>query len=95
MASITIVLSVVCALFLVIEITRHIQHVRNLESRLKALEDANKKRMPYQSQEELLDAMAAITLYLQERKIQDTFIENAAGHITNALAIGTKREQEK
>lgn len=88
-----IVLSVVCSIFLLAEIVRHVKRMSELEKRLKALEDANRKRMPYQSQEELIDAMTAISLYLQERKIQDTFIENAAGHITNALAVGTKREK--
>lgn len=91
---IIITLSVICAMLLAVEITRHIQNVKKLEERLKAIEDANRKRMPYQSQEELIDAMTAIILYLQERKIQDSFIENAAGHITNALAVGTKREKE-
>lgn len=88
-----IVLSVVCSIFLLAEIVRHVKRMSELEKRLKALEDANRKRMPYQSQEELIDAMTAISFYLQERKIQDTFIENAAGHITNALAVGTKREK--
>lgn len=95
MATAVIILSVICALFLLLEVARHVKRMSELEKRLKALEDANRKRMPYQSQEELIDAMTAISLYLQERKIQDTFIENAAGHITNALAVGTKREQEK
>ena len=95
MATAVIILSVICTLFLLLEIARYVKRMSELEKRLKALEDANRKRMPYQSQEELIDAMTAISLYLEERKIQDTFIENAAGHITNALAVGTKREQEK
>lgn len=89
-----ILLIAVCAVLLARDLNHRDQRLRDMEKRLHDLEAADRKRMPFKSQEELLDAMAAISRYMEERKIQDAFIENAAGHITNAMSIGTVREKK-
>lgn len=83
----------VCVFLLGREWNRHDERLHAMEARVRELESASKLRLPYRSQEELLDAMAAISRYMEERKIQDAFIENAAGHITNAMTVGTVREK--
>jgi hypothetical protein len=73
---------------------------RKLEKRLddhsqkiRLLELANKQRIPHKSFEEILNAMVALDKEIEERNFQTSLLENAKGHLTNAMAVGTKREQ--
>jgi len=43
---------------------------------------------------EIMHAMAALNKELAERKFDNDLIENAMGHMTNALSAGTKREKQ-
>jgi len=87
------IVAIWCLYLLAREFNAQYERHKNLEKRITDLEIKSLQRIPFRSQEELLDTMAAISRYMEERKIQDTFIENAAGHITNAMRVGTKREK--
>jgi hypothetical protein len=70
----------------------HAVQLRRLEARIKTLEDATPKRLPYKAADEVLDAMAALTKELAEQNYHRDLIENAIGHLHNVMATGTKRE---
>ena len=89
---ITIALGLICLYFLAREWNRQEKQITDLAKRVRDLETANVQRLPYKSFEELLDAMAALNKEIEERKFQTSLIENAAGHIANAMKVGTKRE---
>lgn len=74
------------------EFDRHDRRMTQIEDRLHKVETASLQRLPYKSFEELLNAMAALDKEIEERKFQTSLLENAAGHITNAMSVGTKRE---
>jgi len=71
---------------------RREKQIADLQKQVHDLEQANRQRLPYKSFEELLDAMAALDVELESRKLQTDFLENARGHIANAMTVGTKRE---
>ena len=71
------------------------KRIIELEKQVRELQEASRQRLPYKSFEELLDAMAALDIELETRKLQTDFLENAKGHITNAMRVGTKNEKEK
>ena len=93
--SITLLLVIVCLGLSLYDRYRCDQQMQNLKSRIRKLEEANRQRLPYKSFEELLNAMAALDVELSERKLQTDFLENARGHIANAMKAGTKRDKEK
>lgn len=70
------------------------QKINALSGQIDKLEKANAMRLPYKSFEELLNAMAALDKEIYERNFQTSLLENATGHIANAMAIGTKREKQ-
>lgn len=94
METIVIVLSIITAALIARELDRQSRRYRNLEERIKKLEEANSQRLPYRSFEELLDAMAALDKELEERSFYNSLLENAKGHIANAMKVGTKREKD-
>jgi hypothetical protein len=69
------------------------RQLRDLAKRVNDLEAANRQRLPYKSFEELLDAMAALDIELETRKLQTDYLENVKGHIANAMKVGTKGEK--
>ena len=64
-----------------------------LHEKIRKLEDANKRRMPLRSQDDVLNAMAALDAWIHEAKFGENIIENAKGHLAKSLAVGTKREE--
>ena len=68
--------------------------VESLEERMKKLEEANRKRMPYAAYEELLNAMAALDVHEREIDFEKSVMENAKAHLTKAMSAGTKREEK-
>lgn len=88
-------IAIICLLALACLFLLHRDYCRtiaNLEARIAKLELIAPKRIPYKAADELLDAMAALTKEMAEQDFHRDLIMNAAGHITNALATGTKRE---
>ncbi len=65
-----------------------------LEERMKKLEQANRKRMPWEALEKLLNARAALNREKEDRKIGIDLIENAESWIEEVMAEGTKRGEE-
>ena len=63
--------------------------IAELQKRLSVLEATARTRMPHEAKAELLDALAVISQSLEDRNIADTFLLNIAGHINNALEVGT------
>lgn len=51
------------------------------------------KRVPYRTQEELLDAMAALDAFQNEIDLGKAMIDNAKSHIAKGLQVGTIRQQ--
>lgn len=94
MIYLTVALSLACLFLLSREWNRREKKICELETRIHNLENANKQRLPYKSFEELLNAMSALDKEIEERKFQTSLIENAAGHIANAMKVGTKRESK-
>jgi hypothetical protein len=88
-----VILSILCLVFLVRDAYWYFVRVANMEKRIADLEAANRQRLPYKSFEELLDAMAALDKEIEERKFQTSLLENVAGHIANAMKVGTKQEK--
>lgn len=69
--------------------------VDDLTGRMQKLEEANRKRMPYDAFESILDARAALNKEKEEFKFFVSLIENAEGHLDKAMTSGTKREEPK
>lgn len=68
--------------------------VDSLEERMKKLEAANRKRMPYEAFESILDARAALNKEKEEYQFFVSLIENAEAHLDKAMSAGTKREEK-
>lgn len=64
------------------------------EERMKKLEEANRKRMPYEAFERILDARAALNKEKEEFQFFVSLIENAEAHLDKAMSAGTKREEK-
>ena len=67
------------------------ENVEALEVRMEKLEAANRKRMPYEAMEDLLNARAALDREKEEHKFFVSLIENAEAHIEKAMTTGTKK----
>jgi len=88
-----VLLSILSMYLLARDWTRRERQIEKLEKQIADLQQANRQRLPYKSFEELLDAMAALDVELESRKLQTDFLENARGHIANAMKVGTKGEK--
>lgn len=64
------------------------------EERIAKLEAANRKRMPYEAFERILDARAAINKEKEEFQFFISLMENAEAHLEQAMSAGTKREEK-
>lgn len=77
---------------------REFQHVSRrvsgLEERVVKLESANRKRMPYEAFEMILNARAALNKEKSEFQFFNSLIENAESWLDKAVEIGTKREEK-
>jgi len=69
--------------------------IQALEERMKKLEQANRKRMPWEALEKLLNARAAINVAKEEHQINVGILENAESWIEQVMATGTKREDKE
>jgi hypothetical protein len=85
-----IFLSTACLLLLFREFQRN---VRDFEKRIEKLETANRQRLPFKAQEEMLDAMAALDRITMDMDVLMAIKENARAHIINAMQVGTKKEK--
>jgi len=93
---IVIVLLVVIIAMSAAMLYREFKHMNErLEARIANLEQASKKRVPYRTQEELLDAMAALDAFENEVDLGKAMIENAKAHIAKGLQVGTNREDKE
>jgi len=68
--------------------------IEKLDARIKTLEEANRKRMPWEALEKLEHAQAALDLEEFEREIGLTRIKNAKEWLRMTMASGTKREEK-
>lgn len=89
---IILVLSIGCLSLLVREWNRREKQITELTKRVRALEQANNRRLPHRAADELLDAMAVLDLEIEKQEIEIERLENIKAHITNAMTTGTKRE---
>ena len=95
MEVIVIVLLIVIIALSAAMLYREFKHMNDrLEARITKLEEASKKRVPYRTQEELLDAMAALDAFENEVDLGKTMIVNAKAHIAKGLQVGTNREEQ-
>lgn len=63
--------------------------------RIAKLEESSRLRMPRQAMESILDARAALNKYKEEVQYELSLIENAEGHLGNALTSGTKQTRSQ
>jgi hypothetical protein len=68
--------------------------IQGLEERMKKLETANRKRMPWDALEKLLNARAAINIAKEEHQVNVNILENAESWIEQVMATGTNREEK-
>lgn len=92
MEIIIILLIAVCVCLMFREWHRTEARISGIEERMHELEAVNRKRMPYKAMEELLDAMAALDKEKSEMQFHVSLIDNARGHMMNAMKSGTVRE---
>jgi hypothetical protein len=59
-------------------------HIRDLTRRIKALEQAQVKHLPYRTAEEIEDATAAILKLKFEADFRQSLVENALSHLQMA-----------
>lgn len=69
--------------------------IQELDARIKKLEQANPKRMPWEALEKLLNARAAINVAKEEHQVNVGILENAEAWIEQVMATGTKRESKE
>ncbi len=91
-AIIILVLIGICAALMLREWNRTDARLTAIETQMRGLETANRQRLPYRAMEELLDAMAALDKEKQEMEFHVSLIDNAMGHMTNAMRTGTTKE---
>ena len=89
-----VLLGIIIALGAFLLYREFINQISALTTRIEKLEEANRKRMPFKSQDEILDAIAALDLLEYEEDIKANLRKNAKAHLFNALEVGTKREQQ-
>jgi len=65
-----------------------------LEDRIHKLEQANRKRMPWEALEKLLNARAAVNAAKDARQMEVNILDNAEAWIDQVMATGTKREEK-
>ena len=82
---------VLCAVLLYLHFAKRLN---DLEARVAKMEEANKKRMPYEAMDALIDAMATVNVMEREEAFKLSLIENLKAHITSSMAVGTKREKK-
>jgi hypothetical protein len=70
------------------------KRVSDLDQRIAKMEQASRLRMPYRAFEEILNGMAALEVRDREVELEKNILENARAHFSNALKVGTKREEE-
>lgn len=87
-----IILAVVIGILVLFQIYRE---WKRLTDRIEKLEKAARLRMPHEAMLDILNAMAALDREQTEMTFWASMIENAKGHLSNALAAGTKREGKK
>lgn len=68
------------------------QIIKEHTARIEKLESANKQRLPYRSQEEILDAMAALDALQHELSFKNNLVDNAKAHLSKSMQVGTTRE---
>lgn len=68
--------------------------IEKLDKRIETLEQANRKRMPWEALEKLENAQAALDLEEFERELGLTRIKSAKEWLRMTMASGTKREEK-
>jgi hypothetical protein len=67
-----------------------VSHLCYLSRRVKELEQAQAKHLPYRTADEIEDATAAILTLKLHNELRGEFIDNALGHLQNARSGNTK-----
>jgi hypothetical protein len=97
MEIIILLLVFICALILYREWAeakrRNEKRIQDMEKRVTDLEAASRQRLPYKAFEEMLNAMAALDKEKTEMEFHTSLIDNAMGHMANAMRVGTVREK--
>jgi hypothetical protein len=93
MEIIIIGLVALCVYLLGREWNRNEERIREMEKRVQDLESASRQRLPYKAFEEMLNAMAALDKEKSEMEFHTSLIDNALGHMANAMSAGTVREK--
>jgi hypothetical protein len=93
MEIIIIFLVSICLFLIGREWARNEKRIQDMEKRVTDLESASRQRLPYKAFEEMLDAMAALDKEKTEMEFHTSLIDNAMGHMANAMKVGTVREK--
>jgi len=71
-------------------VTLLIVRLADLTRRVELLEASNRKRMPQDAMNEVLDAEAALVLLQSNLELKRAELDNAMAHLAKALGTGTK-----
>lgn len=70
------------------------KQVEEMQARITKLENANRKRMPNEAMDDMMNGMAALNVLETETDFRREVILNAKEYFSRALAVGTKREEK-
>lgn len=98
------IIAVVIALAIGICGTLLFVYIKDMNERLAKLEKASLLRVPFKTQDQLLDVMALLDTVLDEKELeseisrskhlhQEKRLQEAKDRLALALAVGTKREE--
>lgn len=86
-------LAIILTAVITLSVIRFVDEYKLMKKRITTLEEANRLRLPYKSYEEILDAIAAHNLYMEQKKFEVSLLENEHAHLVKAMQVGTKRER--
>lgn len=90
----TVIVTIIVTVLVMLSVFALYTRFSNLEKRIQKLEDAGKMRLPFRSQDEMLNALAAIDALEHEQAFKNNLLENAKAHVIKAMQVGTKREEQ-
>lgn len=84
------VVNVIIAFFVGVGISGLVAHIAYLNHRVKMLEEANRKNIPYRAYAEIMNAKAVLNSELFESLCKVDLIKNCGSHLDNAIDFEKK-----
>jgi hypothetical protein len=85
-----VILAILIALLAGYAIGKTHAEIKCLRERIASLEDAQAKHLPYRTNDEIENSIAALLTLKFQQDLKTEFIDNALGHLQNARSGGSK-----